>query len=119
MTPWNTQCDGMTPVPGGATDAILSFDVYLDLPLVNLVFYHWKVRWLDNAMVPLTTGLSDADGWVPDMTSPPSSPTPPVYWGDTRSWESHQAQIGAYAPPGAEYVQVALGVWDLIDIWMK
>ena len=89
--------DGM-PVPPSPS-YVLSFDVYSDLPLDNLVFYEFHVR-------------SRVDGcftaWRSDNTS---------YFGDHKQWIRPSFELEALIAPGATEIQVAVGVRDMCWIW--
>lgn len=113
---WLTDCS-LVAIPAAATEAYLEFDVYADLPIDNLVFYYWKVRWLDALAMPIVSAWTDADGWYPDFDSTTPAINATVFWSDSRTWERHKAAIGTWVPVGAEFVEVAIGVRDLCDIW--
>jgi hypothetical protein len=95
---WNTDRYGAA-IPATAQSAFFEFDVYRDLPVGNLVFYHWSVR-------SLTAGCESP--WVDDNT---------VYYGDRKDWYRHRAEIGNYIEIGAEQIQVALRTVDMCYVW--
>ncbi len=78
---------------------LLSFDVYRDLPLANLLFYRWYVR-------------SRVGGsWKPWTTNGI------VYYSAVTSWYSHNQDIRSRIAAGATDIQVAIGVFDGCGIW--
>jgi len=113
---WLNDCSS-TLIPGAPTAAYLEFDVYEDLPLDNLVFYYWRVRWLDNTMTPIASSWTDVNGWYPDFDGTDPAINATVFYGDTKTWQRHKAAIGTWTPAGANYIEVALGTWDLCELW--
>jgi hypothetical protein len=84
---------------GSGDEVLLRFRVYADLDLQNLVFYVWHVRSL-------------AAGHVG-----PWRDRGLVYYGDDRDWHDVTFPIGDLVEPDASAIQVALGVWDMRDVW--
>jgi hypothetical protein len=86
------------PVPPSPS-YVLSFDVYSDLPLDNLVFYEFHVR-------SFVGGCFTA--WRSDNTS---------YYGDHKQWIRPSFELEDYIASGATEIQVAVGVRDMCWIW--
>ena len=94
------------PGTGEYTGGTLSFDMYQhSLPAPNApgIFYHWKVR---------STSSSDPGhlinhGWV-DRSF--------VYYGDA-GYSRANIEVGDLIVPGAQWVQVALGVREIDALW--
>lgn len=91
------------PITGSGSEFLLSFDVYRDLGLDALVFYTWRIRSYTNG---IPGEWCDRRTVFYDVTS--SS------YGD---WFRHQAFLGDLIPPGADEVQIALGVIDMCAQW--
>jgi len=87
-------------IPDDVWQLRLEFDVYADLPLDNLVFYTWSIRSISALGVP---------GQWRDRNT--------VYYdqGLGPHWKHEVLEIGDLVDPGAEYVQVALGVVDMYE----
>ncbi|HEX5131058.1 MAG TPA: FlgD immunoglobulin-like domain containing protein [Candidatus Krumholzibacteria bacterium] len=86
------------PYVGTGDKTLLSFCVYLDLPLDNVVFYDWKIR-------------TSADGscwsaWCSDSF---------VYYGDDKRWHERVFDVTDCVEPGAQFIQIALGCYDLCE----
>ncbi|UCG51500.1 MAG: T9SS type A sorting domain-containing protein [Candidatus Latescibacterota bacterium] len=95
---WSTDVHG-SPIPASASEAILEFDVYRDLPLDYMIFYVWHVRsWVDGCAGP----------WR-DYNF--------VYYGGQKDWKRVTFQVGGFIDPDAEMVQIALGAWDMCEYW--
>ncbi len=83
------------PISGAGSRADLSFDVYRDLPIPQLVFYTWGVRAKVNGCA--TTWRSRGL----------------VYFGTEKDWVRAVFPFGDLVDwPGATHIQVALGVFD-------
>lgn len=76
----------------------LEFDVYRDLPIDNLIFYHWKIRSIVGG---------NPGPWTGDGVD---------YSGDQRDWYTQVHDIGHLIEPGATEIQIALGVIDYAEI---
>jgi len=87
------------PWIGSGTTAELTFRVYRDLPLDNLIFYIWHVR----SFVAGCPG-----GWFDDNT---------VYFGDNKDWLPDRFSFGDKVAAGASDIQIALGCWDMCPFW--
>lgn len=84
---------------GAGNEYHLLFDVYRDLPLDNVVFYHWRIR--------TRVGAGPWGPWQNNGTS---------YYGHNptlRDWVRQNEEISTYIDPAATEMQVALGVKDL------
>jgi len=88
--------DGM-PVPASPS-YVLSFDVYSDLPLGNLVVYDFHVR-------------SFVDGCFSRWTSSNA------YYGDLKQWVRPSFELEGLIASGATEIQVAIGVRDMCWAW--
>ncbi|HET6349646.1 MAG TPA: choice-of-anchor Q domain-containing protein, partial [Candidatus Krumholzibacteria bacterium] len=89
------------PLTGSGSAVLLEFSVYRDLPLDNLVFYVWHVR---------SVGAGGCPGPWKDRGT--------VYYSDTKDWYRHVERVGDLLDLGnATGMQVALGVWDMRDVW--
>jgi hypothetical protein len=88
------------PVSGTGSIWELSFDVYRDLVLSDLVFYIWGVRSIDAAGCP---GVWDGDGWV--------------RYGSGRDWYRATFPLGPYIETGATHIQISLGARDMCPLW--
>jgi hypothetical protein len=77
---------------------VLSFDVYSDLPLDNLVVYDFHVRSL-------------VDGCFTRWT------TSSVYYGDLKQWVRPSFELEDHISLGATAIQVAVGVRDMCWYW--
>ncbi len=91
--------DGV-PVPAEFDQLTLTFDAYMDLPLANLVFYVWKVRFM-------VAGVPTA--WMDDGYA---------YYSAAKVWfRNNLAGFVVPIPGGATDVQVAVGVKDMAWTW--
>ncbi len=105
---WNEICSPwMDWNPGGAVDpgatTELTFDVYRDLPLDNLVFYTWHYRTREDP-TDCPTAWKDK-GFV--------------YYGAQRAWWTQNETLSGI-PVGnstTRQIQVSLGVIDMKGIW--
>jgi hypothetical protein len=79
--------------------ASLSFSVYRDNPMENCVFYYWLVR-------------SIVDG-CPQLWRPRYD----IYYTDHFCKEFLDTEIDISSYIDGNLIQVALGVWDLCDLW--
>jgi hypothetical protein len=88
------------PSIAGAT---LRFDVWVDLPLLNGIFYAWQVRsdngfgwgrWEDRNFI-----FFDGGNEFPSLR-------------DWPTWFSHHEDVTDLLKPNPSRIQVALGVWD-------
>ena len=95
---WNVDADG-NPIPATASSALLEFDVYRDLPLDYLLFYVWHIRTV-------------TDGCPSDWKDRDY-----VYYGGQRNWIRFRTEVADLIPPAAERVQIAMGCWDMCDLW--
>lgn len=81
----------------------MRFDVYRELDLNDLVFYTWRVR-------SITSGV--AGEWSEHGT---------LYYGQSAvhkgDWYQHTISFGDLIEPGADSLQVALGVADMCGRW--
>jgi hypothetical protein len=96
---WNEIQSPLVGNNGYGDDYRLKFLTYRDLPLDNLVFYVWHVRsWTAGQPGPWRDrGL--------------------VYYGGHRDWIDGEYPVGDLIDPGADSIQVALGVRDLCWVW--
>ncbi|MBN1164737.1 MAG: T9SS type A sorting domain-containing protein [Candidatus Krumholzibacteriota bacterium] len=86
---------------GAGSNFLLEFDVFMDNPLENLVFYNWHVRSI----------------FLPEETEGPWKSDGYLYYGNPPHWASVREDIGALVDPGATHIQLALGVWDMKTDW--
>jgi hypothetical protein len=93
---WSPECDWV----GIGSVAELQFDVYRDLPLVNLMFYQWHIRSIDAAGCP--------GGWR-DRNF--------VYYGGNKDWIRTTFSVGDLVEGDAVKVQLALAVVDMCPYW--
>jgi hypothetical protein len=97
------------PVPniGVGAEYRIRLGTYRDLPLDNLQFYVWHVRsWSDPdgaGPLPLCPGNWDDDNFV--------------YYGGNRDWIDRPFQVGARVDQTADEVQIAIGSWDMCNVW--
>lgn len=77
----------------------LRFEVYRDLPLRNLVFY--------------TCGVRSISAGVPG----PWRDRDVVYGGGGKDWHTHVEPVGDLIDPGADEIQITLGVVDMCRYW--
>ncbi len=96
------------PLSGSGSEVRLSFSVYRENAMGNLVFYTWRVRtvggacpgpWRDEGFV-----YYGGNDWIADVSRP----------GD---WFTHDESIGPFVDLGATGLQVALGVVDQCRTW--
>ena len=88
------------PLIGEGGEYILTFRVYRDLQLDNLVAYTWAVRsWQNNC-----------PGQWRDYSSG-------YHYGAQRDFFLHSVNVGSLVEPGATHVQVLLGVKDWCGVW--
>jgi hypothetical protein len=87
------------PIAGNGSNFVLSYRVYRDLPLENLVFYTWRVR-------SIVGGLPRE--WRSSGT---------YHYGNDKNWMQFEVPVGSLIEPGAGSVQIALGCHDLCGIW--
>jgi hypothetical protein len=88
------------PLSGTGEGIELSFDVYRDLPLDNLVFYVWHVRVIDSGACP--------GAWNDDEY---------IYYHSNKQWYHQVETIFGLIAPESQYVQAALGVRDMCRYW--
>jgi hypothetical protein len=84
---------------GDGNSVLLSFDVYKDLRLENLVFFTWRVRSIVGGC---PTEWRDHNY---------------VYYGGHKFWLPFNESIGDLIEPGATHIQIALGVIDMFPFW--
>jgi hypothetical protein len=84
---------------GSGSEIILTFDVYRDLPLDNLVHYEWHVR-----------------SWVGDCPGEWKN-RGFVHYGGGKDWLRHSRSVGDLIATGADSIQVALGAVDMCGWW--
>jgi hypothetical protein len=90
------------PNVGSGDQYMLSFDVYRDLPLENLIFYVWDIRtWNGGCAGPW--GKQNAL-W-------------PVYYGYDRDWYNATFNVSALVSPTDDEIQISLGAYDMCPIW--
>ncbi|UCG51501.1 MAG: T9SS type A sorting domain-containing protein [Candidatus Latescibacterota bacterium] len=95
---WSQDIHG-NPVPATASELILEFDTYRDLPLDGLMFYIWNVR----------SHVTDCLGrWLNDNR---------LNYGGQKDWIRRKFSIGSYVEPGAMEVQIALSAKDMCEYW--
>jgi hypothetical protein len=91
-------------IPPGELDdmggCMLTYSVYLDNPVENLVFHTWKVRSMD-----IDSGCPDR--WLSD----------PIvrYYGDDGLYYRFEHDISNYVT--SDVIQVAVGVVDMCPVW--
>ncbi len=83
---------------GSGDEYILTFRVYRDLDLNDLVFYQWKIRTYYNGCPADWERLSF------------------VYYGGQKDWLTARFEVGSLVG-GAEELQIAVGVFDACEIW--
>jgi hypothetical protein len=88
------------PMAGAGNEFRLTFQIYRDMPLDNLVFYTWDVR----------TIVNDCPGTWRDFGSG-------VYYGGHRSWLTATFQMGSIVDVAADEIQIAIGVVDMCAVW--
>jgi hypothetical protein len=88
------------PTLGSGATFELRFNVYRDLALNPLVFYVWHVRTVDGSGCP---GAWRDDGFV--------------YYGGGKDWIRSTFNFGQLLEPGADYINVAVGVRDMCYYW--
>lgn len=112
VVPWGNLLDGFIhneiwsppiALAGSGSNLKMSFSVYSDLDLHNLVFYTWRVRSI----------FSGTPGeWRGHQT---------IYYGPLAvqkgDWNRHTISFGDLIEPGADEIQVALGVVDMYGSW--
>jgi hypothetical protein len=91
-------------VAGTGSQFELSFSVYRELNLESLVFYTWRIRSVADGM----------PGPWSDRGTVFYGPNAVIRKGD---WFRHTAPFGDLVEPGADSVQVALGVVDRAADW--
>jgi len=99
---WNEIQSPPINLMGNGSAFLLRFAVYRALRFRDLVFYTWRVRSL-RAGVPGAWRSNDA-----------------LYYGatvDKGDWYFQQESIGALIEPGADQIQIALGVIDMAGEW--
>ena len=88
------------PVPSTASEMFLEFDIYRDLPLDGLIFYHWAVRVASGGC---------AGSWK-DISF--------VYYGGGRDWIRPRFPISSLAgTSGFDSIQIKLGCIDMCPYW--
>ena len=75
---------------------MLNFCVYANLPIDNLVFYKWRLRWSGDGIC--------WSGWCDENL---------VYAGDSKEWVERNFDVSDCIDPSAQFIQVALGAIDL------
>jgi hypothetical protein len=89
----------LIPYTGTGDQTVLTFDVYRDMAINTLIYYTWHVRsWSDGCPSP----------WRSVSFG---------YYGQSRNWVEERSPIGAFIDPGAESIQIALGVVDQCGAW--
>jgi hypothetical protein len=83
---------------GSGDEYILSFRVYRDLDLDDLVFYQWRIRSYNDGC---------PNGWERLSF---------VYYGGEKDWLTARFQVGSLVG-GAEELQIAVGAFDACEIW--
>lgn len=94
---------------GPATRVLLGFDVYLDMNIIDLIFYAW---YIGGVMV----GSGNCDPWFKNNNI--------VSYGDDRIWvtlvrdvtEEFRESAGG-APWNVESIVARLAVMDMTDVW--
>lgn len=87
-------------VTGSGSTFVLSFQVYRDLPIDNLVTYTWAVR-----------------SWVAGCPGPWKKLSTGFLFGAQRDFYTHTASIGTLIDPAATQIQIAIGARDVCDVW--
>jgi YVTN family beta-propeller protein len=85
-------------IPTDASQYLLKYDIYANLPQANRVFYRWEV-----ASPPIDSGGS----WVSDNF---------IYWSGT-GFSTITRDISPYLPAGATQLQVRLSGLDMCNEW--
>lgn len=88
------------PVVGEGGEFILTFRVYRDLPLDNVVGYTWAVRSWEN----------NCPGTWQDYSGG-------FHYGAQRDFFLHSANVGPLVEPGATHIQIMLGAQDWCGVW--
>jgi len=88
------------PITGSGSSFLLSFDVYLDLPLDPLVFYGFHVRSIVDGCPGQWQDYSFID-----------------FYGDPKEWVRKNLEVGQFVETGATHLQIALAVRDNCDVW--
>jgi hypothetical protein len=87
------------PWVGSGSAAELTFAVYRDLPLDNLIFYEWQIRsWHGDC----------PSAWLTDWG---------VYFGPNKDWFGEIFPFGQFVEPGATGIQLSIGVRDMCPFW--
>jgi hypothetical protein len=87
------------PWVGTGSVGELTFNVYRDLPLDNLVFYEWRIRsWHSGCPSP----------WLTDWG---------VYFGPNKDWFGEIFPFGSMVEVGATDIQLAIGARDMCGFW--
>jgi len=87
------------PWVGSGSVAELTFNVYRDLPLDNLVFYEWQIRsWFDDC----------PSAWLTNWG---------VYFGPNKDWFGDLFPFGQMVEVGATAIQLSVGVRDMCWLW--
>lgn len=95
-SPWIDITQDVNGMPYTMTDNLwLAFDVYRDLPLDNLIFYDFRVRWMVGGQ---------PTAWFDDSS---------MNNGDDKMWLRHGGSLAEYVVPGATHIQVGLQVVDV------
>jgi hypothetical protein len=102
MYMWNEIWSPLIPATATADSFELSFSVYVDLPLDNLVFYTWHVRsWQSGCPGP----------WQDrNFVYPPSGE-------DAKNWYTHTEDISDLLESNVSHIQIALGAVDMCQVW--
>lgn len=97
---WNEIRSPKIPLPGPYNQPLsLEFDVYRDLPLDNLVLYHFRIR-------SLVDGLWGS--WKPHGIT---------YYSPSKEWFTHTFDLQALVESGATAVQIGINARDLCPVW--
>ncbi|HUV36105.1 MAG TPA: hypothetical protein VMX58_04110, partial [Patescibacteria group bacterium] len=109
MTRYSTSCDRVqdAEIPPGALGSLggayLRFTAYVDLPIMNLVFYYWDIRNIDAAGCP---GEWEGPNYMYYMD-----------WGYPPQYRFVTEDIGFLVE--SDSIQVRLGCADMCDSWYE
>ena len=87
------------PIPAEASVLLFEFDIYPNLPLDNLIFYTFRMRFL---VAGCPTGWEKFDEF---------------WFGSEQEWLRKSFDFGTRIEPGATHVQLALSARDFCAVW--
>ncbi|MDH4036108.1 MAG: T9SS type A sorting domain-containing protein [Candidatus Krumholzibacteria bacterium] len=102
---WNEIQSPVVALAGTGSHIGLEFAVYREMDLDGLVFYTWRVRSFTGSIPGPWRGSTQLF-YAPIATNDGGS-----------DWFIQRESIGAFVDPGADSVQIALGVVDMAGAW--